>query len=128
MPGPAIYTDDGAPGRGIGRFFRRVWRSMPPTPPPVPRLINSGGRALGSVIWARPKSYPGPDTLAAFVTGFYQHALRRAPSAAEVAGWVSFLQADPTPARVRVMTHAFFDGPEYRARPVTPESHVTALY
>jgi hypothetical protein len=26
------------------------------------------------------------------------------------------------------MAHAFFDGPEYRARPQTRESHVTALY
>ena len=126
--GLAIYTDDGAPGRGHWSLLptsQVIDAADAATCPPADQLERP---RLGVGDMGAAEFSPDPDTLAAFVTGFYRYALGRAPSAAEVAGWVSFLQADPTPARARVMTHAFFDGPEYRARPVTPESHVTALY
>ena len=126
--GLAIYTDDGTPGRGH-------WPLLP-----ISQAIDAADAAacpstdqlerprLGICDLGAVEFYPDPDPLAAFVIGFYRYALGREPNPTEVAGWVSFLQADPTPARARLMTHAFFDGPEYRARPVTPESHVTALY
>jgi hypothetical protein len=41
---------------------------------------------------------------------------------------VAYLEAEPTVAATSAMIHAFFDGAEYRARPVTPWDHVTALY
>jgi hypothetical protein len=63
-----------------------------------------------------------------FVTGFYHYALGREPSAPEVAAWVAYLEANPTLAAVSTFVHAAFDGPEYRSRPVTLWSHVTALY
>jgi Domain of unknown function (DUF4214) len=66
--------------------------------------------------------------LAGFVTAFYQQALGRDPSPSEVASWMGFLQADPTLTRASLMIHAVFDGAEYRARPETPWSHVSALY
>jgi hypothetical protein len=127
-PGLAIYTDDGTPGHGHWPLLptsQAIDAGDAATCPPTDQL---GRPRLGTCDIGAVEFSPSPDPLAAFVTGFYRYALGREPSPTEVAGWVSFLQADPTPGRARVMTHAFFDGPEYRARPVTPESHVTALY
>lgn len=127
-PGLAIYTDDGTPGRGYWPLLptsQAIDAAAAATCPPTDQL---GRPRLGICDMGAAELDPVPDPLAAFVTGFYRHALGREPSPTEVAGWLSFLQADPSLARARSMTHAFFDGPEYRARPVTPESHVTALY
>ena len=127
-PGLAIYTDDGTPGRGHWPLLptsQALDAADAATCPPTDQL---GRPRVGICDLGAAEFYPAPDPLAAFVTGFYRYALGREPSPTEVAGWLTYLQADPTLDRARVMTHAFFDGPEYRARPVTPESHVMALY
>jgi len=128
IPGLAIYTDDGTPGRGY-------WPLLPTSQaidagnaadcPPTDQL---GRPRLGVCDIGAVEFYPPPDPFAAFVAGFYRYALGREPSATEVAGWVSFLRVDSTLDRARLMTHGFFDGPEYRARKVTRPDHVTALY
>jgi len=71
---------------------------------------------------------PAPSPLDAFVTGFYDEILGRQPSAAELAAWTGFLQANPTPAGASGFVHTFLDGPEYLATPVTPEGFVATLY
>ncbi len=71
---------------------------------------------------------PAPSPLDAFVTGFYDEILGRQPSAAELAAWTGFLQANPTPAGASGFVHTFLDGPEYLATPVTAEGFVATLY
>ncbi|HMH48810.1 MAG TPA: choice-of-anchor Q domain-containing protein [Candidatus Acidoferrum sp.] len=124
----AVYTDDGEPGRGH-------WPLLPDS-----QAIDAGDEAtcptadqLGRLRRGRceigaAEFFPDPAPLPDFVVGFYRYVLGREPDPAETAGWLSFLRAEPTVARARVMTHAFFDGPEYRGRPFTPTGHSNALY
>ena len=86
-----------------------------------------------AVAWGPPCAPAGAGhgsaaRIAALVTGFYQIALGRNPSAAEISAWAEYLDANPHLGGVSVMVHAFFDGPEYRARPVTPWLQVWLLY
>jgi hypothetical protein len=127
-PGLAIYTDDGTPGNADWPLLptsQAIGGGDASTCPPTDQL---GRPRLGRCDIGAVQFVAVIDPLGDFVRGFYRHALGREPHSTEVAGWVSFLQASPTPARARVLTHAFFDGGEYRARPFTPQSHVTALY
>jgi hypothetical protein len=77
-----------------------------------------------------PRDDPGDcrQHLEEFVEGFYAEALARAPSPAEVADWVAYLEADPTVATTSAMIHAFFDGLGSRARPRTVCDEATTLY
>jgi hypothetical protein len=134
-PGLGIYTDDGTPGRGHRPLLATspaIDAGDPAACPPTDQLDRSrrGVCDIGAVEFS-----PDPDPLATFVTGFYRYVLGREPSPTEVAGWVSFLQADPTLDGARIVTHAFFDGPEHRAQKVIGGSSlgfeqrkVTALY
>ena len=127
-PGLAIYTDDGVAGHAHWPLLatsQAIGGGDASTCPPTdqPGRPRPGRCDIGAVEFV-----PVADPLDDFVRGFYRHALGREPLPAEVAGWLSFLQGNPTLASARVMTHAFFDGTEYRARAFTPDSHVTALY
>jgi hypothetical protein len=78
-----------------------------------------------------PLAQGGPSVaakLSVFVTTFYQSVLGRLPSTADVSSWVNYLLANPTIAGGSVLSHTFFDGLEYRMRPVTPWEHVWLLY
>jgi uncharacterized delta-60 repeat protein len=106
---------------------------------PDGKLVVAGrtdARGTQDILLARyqtagcPRDDPGDcrQHLEQFVKGFYEEALERAPSAAEVADWVAYLEADPTVATTSAMIHAFFDGPEFRARPLTLWDYVASLY
>jgi hypothetical protein len=127
--GLAVYADDGTPGHGHWPLLptsEAIDAGDPATCPPLDQLGRSrlGGCDIGAV-----EFYPSMDPLGDFVRGFYRYALGREPGPADVAAWIGFLRSDPTTGQVRAMIHAFFDGPEYRARQQRrPEGHVTALY
>jgi len=124
-PGLAPFADAGVPGRGHFPLLPEspaIDAGHPAVCLPTDQLgrPRQGSCEIGAVEFQ--------PTLAAFVTGFYQDALGRAPGPTEVADWMGFLQANPALVRTSVMIHAFFDGPEYGARPVTPWEHVATLY
>jgi hypothetical protein len=124
----AIYTDDGVPGHGHWPLLpdsQAIDGGDETTCPPADQLgrPRRGRCDIGAAEFA-----PEPDSLSTFVTGFYRYVLGREPDPPETAGWLSFLRAEPTVGRVRGMTHAFFDGPEYRGRPFKRPRHVSALY
>ena len=124
----AVYTDDGGPGHGY-------WPLLPDS-----QAIDAGDEATCPTAdqLGRPRRgrceigaaefFPDPAPLPDFVMGFYRYVLGREPDPPETAGWLSFVRAEPTVGRGRVVTHAFFDGPEYRGRPFTSTRHVSALY
>jgi Domain of unknown function (DUF4214) len=124
-PGMGAFADASVPGHGHVPLLPES-PAMDAANPAVCPATDQLGRPREGVCDIGAIEFQ--PTLAAFVTGFYQDALGRAPSPAEVADWMGFLQADPTVTRASAMVHAFFDGLEYRARPVTPWEHVAALY
>jgi Domain of unknown function (DUF4214) len=124
-PGLGHFTEAGVPGRGHVPLLpgsRAIDAGDSEVCPPTDQLgrPRDGLCDIGAVEFQ--------SALAAFVMGFYEHGLGRPPSPPEVAEWMGFLQADPTLARAGALVHTVFDGSEYRARPVTPWDHVTALY
>jgi hypothetical protein len=68
------------------------------------------------------------DDVVNFVSDFYLDALGRAPDLSELQGWSGFLAQHCTLGGVAVVADAFFDSPEFRARPLTLTGLVTALY
>jgi hypothetical protein len=64
------------------------------------------------------------STLDAFVRGLFQSVLGRTPSTDDVSAWIASLETVP----VSAMIHTFFAGPEYQGRPITPWTHVAALF
>ncbi len=68
------------------------------------------------------------QNLKAFTDGLYQNVLGRTEAASEAQAWVGYLTDNPNLAAASTMIHAFFDGAEFRARPVTPSQYVAALY
>jgi hypothetical protein len=127
-PGLAIYTDDATPGHAHWPLLptsQAIDGGDASTCPPTDQL---GRPRVGRCDIGAVEFFPAADPLDDFVRGFYRYALGREPSPTEVAGWLSFLRASPTHAGARVMTHAFFDGGEYRARVFTGDGHVAALY
>lgn len=127
-PGLAIYTDDGTPGEAHWPLLptsQAIGAGDLATCPSTDQLGRPrlGRCDIGAVQFVAPA-----DPLAEFVQGFYRYALGREASPTEVAAWLSFLQASSTTAGPRVLTHAVFDGAEYRARVESGDAHVTALY
>lgn len=84
--------------------------------PAFAQMMSGGGMSSGGM------------TRQQFVQGYYRNVLGRMPSAADSAAWQAFLAANPGASGGRLMTHAFFDGSEYRALAVTPWMEVTAMY
>ena len=63
-----------------------------------------------------------------FIGGLYLAILDRAPSASELNDWRGYLLAHQDNTGASGIIHTFFDGPEYAAKAVTPDSHVRLLY
>ncbi len=149
FPGPAQRFRDGQPLRDFLRVAlhefghaagldhpdeagQRVAAIMNSTVSATDRLQPDDVAGLHAVAWGPPcvaaGANPGTGQVAPFVSAFYQAALGRNPSAAEVNAWVEYLRDHPHLGGATVLVRTFFDGPEYRQRPVTPWLHVWLLY
>jgi matrixin len=149
FPGPALRFRDGQQVRDFVRVAlhefghaagldhpdevgQRVAAIMNSTISATDRLQPDDVAGVHAVAWGPPcvaaGANPGTTQVAPFVSAFYQTALGRNPSTAEVDAWVEYLRDNPHLGGATVLVRTFFDGPEYRQRPVTPWLHVWLLH
>ena len=125
QPTPVQLTWHQAPGvvreYGDGRAFPVAGGTWADTLGPYESriyVVANGGVASAS-----------PASLDSFVVGLYREELMgRIPAVPETQGWVGLLARAPGADTARAVARAFFESPEFLARPYAPAAFVRSLY